>query len=145
MKHTPASSLDDPIQFIKGVGPRKAALLEKLRIKGIEDCFYFLPFRFEDRTQFKKISQAIPGEYATLTGEILNAGIIFMGRKRRVFEVIIQDETGVLRAKWFRFKESYMKEKFKPGQIAPYKVIQIQKVDARPPATADVPSYCENT
>lgn len=116
MKHTPASSLDDPIQFIKGVGPRKAALLEKLRIKGIEDCFYFLPFRFEDRTQFKKISQAIPGEYATLTGEILNAGIIFMGRKRRVFEVIIQDETGVLRAKWFRFKESYMKEKFKLGQ-----------------------------
>jgi ATP-dependent DNA helicase RecG len=114
MKHTP--SLDDPIQFIKGVGPRKAVLLEKLRLTSIEDCLYFLPFRFEDRTQFKKISQAVPGEYVTLTGEVLNSGVLFMGRRKRVFEVIVQDETGVVRAKWFRFNETYMKEKFKTGQ-----------------------------
>ncbi len=82
----------------------------------IEDCFYFLPFRFEDRTQFKKISQAAHGEYVTLTGEVLNAGTIFMGRRKRVFEIIIQDETGVIRAKWFRFNETYMKEKFKTGK-----------------------------
>ena len=74
MKNTPAPSLDDPIQFIKGVGPRKTILLEKLRITSIEDFLYFLPFRFEDRTQFKKISQAVPDEYVTLTGEVLNAG-----------------------------------------------------------------------
>ncbi|HCK68266.1 MAG TPA: DNA helicase RecG, partial [Nitrospina sp.] len=116
MKNTPAPSLDDPIQFIKGVGPRKTILLEKLRITSIEDFLYFLPFRFEDRTQFKKISQAVPDEYVTLTGEVLNAGTMFMGRRKRVFEVIIQDETGVIRAKWFRFNESYMKEKFKTGQ-----------------------------
>ena len=85
MKHTPTPSLDDPIQFIKGVGPRKAILLEKLCLTSIEDCLYFLPFRFEDRTQFKKISQAVPGEYVTLTGEVLNAGTMFMGRRKRVF------------------------------------------------------------
>ena len=116
MKNTPAPSLEDPIQFIKGVGPRKAILLEKLRLTSIEDCLYFLPFRFEDRTQFKKISQAVPGEYVTLTGEVLNAGTIFMGRRKRVFEAIVQDETGVIRAKWFRFNETYMKEKFKTQQ-----------------------------
>ncbi len=116
MKNTPAPSLDDPIQFVKGVGPRKTILLEKLRITSIEDFLYFLPFRFEDRTQFKKISQAVPGEYVTLTGQVLNAGILFMGRRKRVFEVIIQDETGVIRARWFRFNESYMKEKFQTGQ-----------------------------
>ena len=116
MKHTPAPSLDDPIQFIKGVGPRKAILLEKLCLTSIEDCLYFLPFRFEDRTQFKKISQAVPGEYVTLTGEVLNAGTMFMGRRKRVFEVIIQDETGVIRAKWFRFNQTFFMEKFKTGQ-----------------------------
>ena len=82
MKNTPAPSLDDPIQFIKGVGPRKTILLEKLRITSIEDFLYFLPFRFEDRTQFKKISQAVPDEYVTLTGEVLNAGTMFMGRRK---------------------------------------------------------------
>ena len=114
MTHTP--SLDDPVQFIKGVGPRKAILLEKLRLTSIEDFLYFLPFRFEDRTQFKKISQAAPGEYVTLTGEVLSSGTIFMGRRKRVFEVIVQDETGVIRAKWFRFNETYMKGKFETGQ-----------------------------
>ena len=104
------------MQFIKGVGPRKAILLEKLRLTSIEDCLYFLPFRFEDRTQFKKISQAVPGEYVTLTGEVLSSGTMFMGRRKRVFEVIVQDETGVIRAKWFRFNETYMKEKFATGQ-----------------------------
>ena len=70
------------MQFIKGVGPRKAILLEKLRLTSIEDCLYFLPFRFEDRTQFKKISQALPGEYVTLTGEVLSSGTMFMGRRK---------------------------------------------------------------
>ena len=116
MKQIPPPSLDDPIQFIKGVGPRKAILLEKLRLTSIEDCLYFLPFRFEDRTQFKNISQALCGEYVTLTGEVLNAGTMFMGRRKRAFEVIVQDKTGVIRAKWFRFNETYMKEKFKTGQ-----------------------------
>ena len=78
------------MQYIKGVGPRKAILLEKLRLTSIEDCLYFLPFRYEDRTQFKKISQAMPGEYVTLTGEVLSSGTIFMGRRKRIFEAIIQ-------------------------------------------------------
>ena len=104
------------MQYIKGVGPRKAILLEKLRLTSIEDCLYFLPFRYEDRTQFKKISQAMPGEYVTLTGEVLSSGTIFMGRRKRIFEAIIQDETGVIRAKWFKFNETYMKEKFQTGQ-----------------------------
>lgn len=109
-------SLDDPIQFIKGIGPKKALLLEKLQLTSIEDFLYFLPFRFEDRSQLKKISGIMPGEFATFRGEVLNAGIIFMGRRKRVFEVIFQDETGTTRAKWFRFNETYMREKFKTGE-----------------------------
>ena len=114
MKHTP--SLDDSMQFIKGVGPKKAILLEKLRLTSIEDCLYFLPFRFEDRSQVKTISQAVSGEYISLRGEILSSGTIFVGRRKRVFEAIIQDKTGIIRAKWFRFNESYMKEKFQIGK-----------------------------
>jgi ATP-dependent DNA helicase RecG len=109
-------SLDDPIQFIKGVGPKKALLLEKLQLTTIEDFLYFLPFRYEDRSKLKKISTLMPGEFATFTAEVLNAGVIYMGRRKRVFEVIFQDETGTNRAKWFRFNETYMLEKFKTGE-----------------------------
>ena len=108
-------SLDDPIQFIKGVGPKKALLLKKLELIAIEDLLYFLPFRYEDRSQFKNISTLIPGEFATIIAEVLTAGIIYIGRRKRIFEVIFQDETGTARAKWFRFNETYMLEKFKTG------------------------------
>jgi ATP-dependent DNA helicase RecG len=109
-------SLADPIQFIKGVGPKKALLLEKLQLTTIEDFLYFLPFRYEDRSQLKKISTLMPGEFATFMAEVLNAGVIYMGRRKRVFEVIFQDVTGTTRAKWFRFNETYMLEKFKTGE-----------------------------
>jgi len=109
-------SLDDPIQFIKGVGPKKALLLQKLQLANIEDFLYFLPFRYEDRSQLKTISSLIPGEFATFVAEVLNSGIIYMGRRKRVFEVIFQDETGTTRAKFFRFNETYMLEKFKTGE-----------------------------
>ena len=109
-------SLDDPIQFIKGVGPKKALLLEKLQLTTIEDFLYFLPFRYEDRSQIKNISTLMPGEFATFMAEVLNASVIYMGRRKRVFEVIFQDETGTTRAKWFRFNETYMLGKFKTGE-----------------------------
>jgi ATP-dependent DNA helicase RecG len=109
-------SLDDSIQFIKGVGPKKALLLEKLQLTTIEDFLYFLPFRYEDRSQLKQISTLMPGEFATFMAEVLNAGVIYMGRRKRVFEVIFQDETGTTRAKWFRFNETYMLGKFKTGE-----------------------------
>ena len=107
--------MDDPIQFIKGVGPKKALLLQKLQLTSIEDFLYFLPFRYEDRRELKTISSLIPGEFATFVAEVLNSGIIYMGRRKRVFEVIFQDETGTTRAKFFRFNETYMLEKFKTG------------------------------
>jgi len=109
------TSLDDPIQFIKGVGPKKALLLKKLQLTSIEDLLYFLPFRYEDRSQFKKISTLMPGEFATITAEVLASGVIYIGRRKRIFEVVFQDETGTTRAKWFRFNETYMLEKFKTG------------------------------
>ena len=109
-------SLDDPIQFIKGVGPKKALLLEKLQLTTIEDFLYFLPFRYEDRRQIKNISTLMPGEFATFMAEVLNASVIYMGRRKRVFEVVFQDETGTTRAKWFRFNETYMLGKFKTGE-----------------------------
>ena len=109
-------SLDDPVQFIKGIGPKKALLLEKLQLTTIEDFLYFLPFRYEDRSQIKNISTLMPGEFATFMAEVLNAGVIYMGRRKRVFEVIFQDETGTTRAKWFRFNETYMLGKFKTGE-----------------------------
>jgi ATP-dependent DNA helicase RecG len=108
-------SLDDPLQYIKGVGPKRALLLEKLGLKTIEDCLFFLPFRYEDRTLVKKISELIPGERVTFLGEIVTAGVQRIGHRKKIFEALIKDETGTIPVKWFRCNESYMMGKYPVG------------------------------
>lgn len=108
-------TLQDSVQYIKGVGPKRALLLKKLNINTVEDCLYFLPHRYEDRSKVKKIAHLIDGEQVTFVGKIINAGSFGIGRRKKIFEVILQDGTGVVRAKWFKFNEKYFREKFAVG------------------------------
>ena len=109
-------SLDDPIQFIKGVGPKRATFLEKLQIKTVSDALFFLPFRYDDRSQIKKISDLVFGEMVSFIGEVIDVGTIYIGRRKKIFEAIVQDNSGFIRIKWFQFNESYMAEKVKVGE-----------------------------
>ena len=109
-------SLDDPLQFIKGVGPKRADLLKKINLETVSDALFFLPFRYEDRTQVKKIIELVPGETASFLGEVVNAGTVHIGRRRKIFEALVQDDSGFLHVKWFQFNETYMTEKVKAGR-----------------------------
>lgn len=108
-------SLNDSIQYVKGVGPKRAQLLNKLNIQTVDDCLYFLPHRYEDRSQVKKIAQLEHGGQVTFVGDVINAGTFRMGRYKKIFEVIVQDDTGSIRAKWFKFNEKYFRAKFAVG------------------------------
>lgn len=109
--------LQTPIQYVKGVGPRLAKLLEKKGVATVEDGLYFLPRCYEDRRILKRISALRPGAKETGFGEILLSGMVFFqNRKRRVFEVLVGDETGTMTLKWFHGNERYLKERFKKGR-----------------------------
>jgi ATP-dependent DNA helicase RecG len=108
-------SIDDPLQFIKGVGPKKAEALQRKNLYIAKDCLFYIPFRYEDRSNTGTISSLVAGEHMSFNAEITAAGSIFMGRRKRAFEIILQDKTGVVRAKYYQFNPSYMKDKFKVG------------------------------
>jgi len=110
-----APATNDPLQFVKGVGPKRALLLKKLGLETIDDALRFLPFRYDDLRQVKKVAELIPGEHVTLAGTISNIGSKSLGRRRKAFEIIVQDDTGYTRAKWFQFNEKYMAKKFPVG------------------------------
>jgi ATP-dependent DNA helicase RecG len=106
-----------PIQYIKGVGPKRAKLFEKKGILTVEDGLYFLPRCYEDRRHLKKISELRAGGKETGFGEILLSGTAFyQNKKKRVFEVVVGDGSGTITLKWFRGNERYLKERFKKGQ-----------------------------
>jgi ATP-dependent DNA helicase RecG len=109
--------LDDSIQYVKGVGPKRAALFARLNVHTIEDACLFLPRRYEDRSRIRSISRVREGITETVIGEIKQVRMVTTRRRgRRIFEVIVEDGSGTITAKWFQFKPRYMAHLFKKGE-----------------------------
>lgn len=110
-----AGFFDTPIEFLKGVGPQRAALLNKeLKIFSFGDLIQHYPFRHEDRTQIFKIkdlNDVMP--FVQVRAKILNKELIGVGRKKRLV-VQVADETGPLELVWFQ-GASWILEKLKIG------------------------------
>ncbi|MDH3259073.1 MAG: hypothetical protein OEM19_06380, partial [Deltaproteobacteria bacterium] len=108
-------SKDTPVQYVKGVGPVRARLLKRIGINTLEDILFYFPWRYEDRTNLKKISHLICGNHETTLGEVISTDIITTPRKRmKIFELTVSDETGILKSRWFN--QAYLKKYFEKGQ-----------------------------
>jgi ATP-dependent DNA helicase RecG len=115
-----SSFFQTSIEFLKGVGPVRAALLNKeLNIFTFGDLLQHYPFRYEDRTQFVSVSQ-ISDEMSSiqLKGTIRKKELIGNGPKKRM-TAVFEDETGTLELVWFR-GINWVNEKIKTG--VPYVV-----------------------
>ena len=110
-----AGLLSRPVSSVRGVGPRIAELLARKNLATVEDMLYFLPRRYEDRRNICRISETVPGLRQTVVGRITQAEMRFYGR-RRIFEAIFDDGHGILKAKWFKGREAYLRGTFKPGR-----------------------------
>lgn len=100
--------LNLPIQYLKGVGPKKANLLKKLGIETVKDALYYLPYQYEDRRNKKSIFDIKPGEIVTAEGSIVQINEIRTKTNLSIIEAIISDGTGFLKAKWFN--QNYLKK-----------------------------------
>ena len=108
--------LATPVQYVKGVGPALAAKLSRLGIFTVSDLLSVIPIRYIDRRLILPISELAPGKERTVIGKVAASGISFLGRKRkRIYEVILEDESGRVSAKWFYFHQKYFETKFKIG------------------------------
>ncbi|MEO8078459.1 MAG: ATP-dependent DNA helicase RecG, partial [Acidobacteriota bacterium] len=104
-----------PLQFLKGVGPRRAADLQRVGLATVEDLLYRFPTRYEDRGSFQTIAALRPGESASVVGEVLSCGIRPTRRPRfRIFEMLVRDQTGALRAVFFN--QPFLNDVFHPHQ-----------------------------
>ena len=111
-KMTP-SFLDTPIEYLKGIGPQRAELLQKeLFIFTYKDLLTHYPFRYVDRTQFHSVREVIEDSaYYQLRGHIIE--IDFIGDKRTKRLVAkFRDSSGVIELVWFQGAK-WMAEKLK--------------------------------
>ncbi|MBI4888290.1 MAG: ATP-dependent DNA helicase RecG [Acidobacteria bacterium] len=97
----PSDFLPTPLQFLKGVGPRKAADLTRAGLVTVEDLFYRLPFRYEDRSRMTPIASLRPGMRAAVLGEIKSARLAITRRRGfRIFNAVVSDASGAIRCTW---------------------------------------------
>ena len=96
-------TLATPIAYLKGVGPKRAEVLEKdLSIRSYADLLYYFPFRYVDKSQFYKVSEVhsdLP--YIQIVGKIVQMEEVGAKRSKRLV-AFIQDETGLLELVWFK-------------------------------------------
>src|SRR5580765_4307763 len=107
--------LATPLQYLKGVGPRRAADLEHAGLVTIEDLLYRFPIRYEDRSRLQPIASLKPGQTASVSGRVLACGLRTTRRPGfKIFEAAIDDGTGSLRAVWLN--QPFLRDIFVRGQ-----------------------------
>ncbi len=102
------------IQYLKGVGPKRAQKLKRLDIETIEDLLYYGPRDYDDRTEFKTLLECQHGDKASFEIEILEKGTILRPRKNlSILKVPFKDSSYQGYLTWFN--QNYLKDQFKPG------------------------------
>jgi ATP-dependent DNA helicase RecG len=91
--------LDRPVQYLKGVGPRRAEALSKLGLRTARDLLRHAPHRYEDATTITPIARLAPGMDATAIGQVVSKGII-PTRRLRFFQAVIRDASGLIECSW---------------------------------------------
>jgi ATP-dependent DNA helicase RecG len=97
-----SGSLESPIQFLKGVGPRRAVLFEHLGVRTIEDLLHHYPRRWEDRhetTDFK-----LPTETGLIVarGRVLSASGRQAGPRLALYKAVLGTAHGKIDCVWFK-------------------------------------------
>lgn len=107
------SDLKVDIQYVKGIGPKRAYKLNKLGIFTLKDLLYYFPRQYEDRNNLKKIAQLQNEDKATIKAVILGITTSNPKKGMTLTKVDIKDETGY--AKLVFFNQPYISNAFKSG------------------------------
>jgi ATP-dependent DNA helicase RecG len=102
------------VQYVKGIGPRLAQVLATKGIETVDDLLHYLPFRYEDRLNPRGIAELRVGEMATVIAEVRTSGL-YRTRRMPIFELTASQGRARLKCIWFN--ATYLRDRFKPGQM----------------------------
>ena len=107
--------LTTPLQYVRGVGPRRAADLERVGLLTVEDLLLRFPLRYENRADLQPIATLRPGQVATICGEVISSGVRPTRRPGfRLFELVLRDKSGPVRAVFPN--QAFLRDVFQPHQ-----------------------------
>lgn len=112
--------MSNDLQYIKGIGPVRAAVLRSAGIQSIQDLFYYFPFDYLDRSRITKIKD-LPGlvdagSEVTVIGSVFRAETKYTRNRKKIFFLTLRDETGYVTCVFYGGIEWFQKA-FEPGEV----------------------------
>ncbi len=105
---------DTSVQYVKGIGPRRAERLRAAGVVTVADLLDHPPFRYEDRTCFRPIGSLQEGESALIRGVICGTGGFDSYRRRfSVLQILVKDSSGSTMLKFFN--QPYLRNVYRVG------------------------------
>ena len=139
--------LNTPIEYLKGVGPKRAELLKaELGISTFAHLLVYFPFRYVDRSEFLPIGEISANTpLVQVKGKLIALQQMGTGRSKRMVGYI-QDDTGVLELVWFQgLKWIQQKLKINKEYVAFGKPTEFNgKMNMAHPEIEDIKSFREN-
>lgn len=103
--------LNKPVQYIKGVGPNRVSLLNRLGIENLGDLISFFPREHEDRSKPKNIDSLVDGEEALISAfPVGRMNEVRIRKNLTICKLFVRDETGGVEIDWYN--QGYLKNNF---------------------------------
>ena len=96
----PLLRLDMPVQFLKGVGPKRAESLARMGILTARDLLYHIPRRYDDASTITPVALAQVGMDVTVAGEVRSKGVVPTRSGLRIFQAVVRDDSGIVTCAW---------------------------------------------
>ena len=128
--------LQTPLQYLKGVGPKRAADLQRVGLSTVEDLLYRFPLRYEDRGHLRPISSLQADQEVAIAGRIQSSRLRTTRRPGfRIFEALVGDASGSIVAVWMN--QPYLRDILRRDAH----VVLFGAVEARPRLQLINPEY----
>ncbi|MBN1394339.1 MAG: ATP-dependent DNA helicase RecG, partial [Pirellulales bacterium] len=113
-ERSPAETLATPVQYLKGVGPARAELLERLGLHALRDVLFHFPRDYQDFSDQRDVDQLEEGKLQSVRGVVEDVDVRGTASGGCVVGVSLRCRTGQLRGIWFN--QPYMRDRIQLGQ-----------------------------
>ncbi len=106
-------TLETPIEELPGVGRVTAQSFRRLGVRTVQDMLYHFPHRYDDYTSQKKIADLEAGAVETVVASVSDIRTFGMKSGGQALEVLVSDDSGDLKAVFFR--QAWLAKQFSVG------------------------------
>jgi ATP-dependent DNA helicase RecG len=107
--------LDTPVQFLKGIGEKRAEAFARLGVASVQDLLFHVPHRYIDASSLTPMAKARIGDDVACVGTVISKGVLPTRKGLRIFHAVLRDQSGVLECAWPG--QAFLDRVVIPGQL----------------------------